>query len=104
MIALPALVAGLAIMAPVSAQASTPAPAAVPSTATMGDLPHCLTTKTWDGPWYANVKVTNNCSKQYRFQIIWDGATDSQCITLKPGKSVQDEAMEPAWFAGLETC
>jgi hypothetical protein len=66
--------------------------------------PDCLSTTTWDGPIYAYVKVVNRCGSHQRFRVIWEGATDSQCVTLAPDESFTDSAVEPAWFAGLSNC
>ena len=70
----------------------------------VGDLPSCLHTKIWDNWVYAYVEVTNACQETHRFRIRWEGASDSQCVTLAPGERVQDSAVEPAWFSELYTC
>ncbi|MFC5288692.1 hypothetical protein ACFPM7_16670 [Actinokineospora guangxiensis] len=66
--------------------------------------PQCLHTRTWDTFFHAYVEVKNTCQDTQRFRIRWEGASDSQCITLVPGDWVQDSAVEPAWFSGLYHC
>src|SRR4051812_46723068 len=48
-------------------------------------LPGCLRAVPWDDFFLAHVTVYNECDRTYRFRIVWEGATDSQCITLRPG-------------------
>lgn len=57
--------------------------------------------KNWTQPY---VDVKNTCKTTKRVKVVWAHGPDSECTSVKPGKTFRDQSGALARFDGLEKC
>lgn len=70
-----------------SGGAAVASAAPLASAAAGGTAPACIARYVYDlGGSTSYARITNNCGKTVRVQVIWDWAQDSSCYSLGAGK------------------
>ncbi len=74
------------------------------SSALAQQAPSCITTKTSSSGLTRTVTATNNCGVDMHLVIVWQYATDSDCLGVGAGYAITSQRAYPAKFIRVDRC